>query len=101
MNASLMNLWERYRKTAVFVTHSIREAVYLSDRVLVMGNRPSTVIWEQPISFPRPRKLSIDESPEFNEVYGLLRRKIDQAYDNQPAAQTGHPVISNSYAIPQ
>ena len=42
MNIVLLALWERYRKTVLFVTHSIREAVLLSDRVLVMGGRPST-----------------------------------------------------------
>ena len=42
MNVLLLDLWERYRKTALFVTHSIREAVLLSDRVLVMGGQPST-----------------------------------------------------------
>lgn len=79
MNVALMTLWEEVRKTALFVTHSIREAVYLSDRVLVMGNRPSMVIWEEPIPFPRPRDLAIGETAEFNEICGRLRRKIDAA----------------------
>jgi NitT/TauT family transport system ATP-binding protein len=79
MNVGLMKLWEDVHKTALFVTHSIREAVFLSDRVLVMGGRPSTVVWEERITFPRPRDLAIGETTEFNEVCGRLRRKIDEA----------------------
>jgi NitT/TauT family transport system ATP-binding protein len=86
MNVALMEIWERYRKTALFVTHSIREAVYLSDRVLVMGRRPSTVIWDQPVPFARPRDLSIGETQEFNRICSVLRRKIDEAYGESPAA---------------
>jgi ABC-type branched-subunit amino acid transport system ATPase component len=43
MNAALAELWDRYHKTAIFITHSIREAVYLADRVLVMSPRPCSV----------------------------------------------------------
>jgi NitT/TauT family transport system ATP-binding protein len=86
MNVALMEIWERYRKTALFVTHSIREAVYLSDRVLVMGRRPSTVIWDQEVPFARPRDLSIGETAEFNRICGVLRRKIDEAYGETPVA---------------
>jgi NitT/TauT family transport system ATP-binding protein len=77
MNSVLMRLWEEVDKTALFVTHSIREAIYLSDRILVMGGRPSTVIWEERIPFTRPRDLRIGETPEFNEIAGRLRQKID------------------------
>jgi NitT/TauT family transport system ATP-binding protein len=79
MSLSLMTLWEEVRKSALFVTHSIRESVYLSDRVLVMGKRPSTVLWAERIPFPRPRALSIEETPEFNVICGRLRLKIDEA----------------------
>jgi NitT/TauT family transport system ATP-binding protein len=79
MNVSLMKLWEEVHKTALFVTHSIREAVFLSDRVLVMGKKPSTIFWEERISFPRPRDLSIGETSEFNEICSRLRHKIDDA----------------------
>jgi len=79
MSVSLMKLWEEVHKTALFVTHSIREAVFLSDRVLVMGKKPSTIFWEECITFPRPRDLSIGESAEFNEVCARLRHRIDEA----------------------
>jgi len=80
MNVALMDIWERYRKTALFVTHSIREAVYLADRVLVMGTRPSTVICDLEVPFARPRDLSVGETTEFNEMCGFLRRKIEHSY---------------------
>ena len=79
MNIVLMSLWQDIQKTALFVTHSIREAVFLSDRILVMGKRPSTVIFEQAVAFERPRKFEIEESPEFNAICGVLRRKMDEA----------------------
>jgi NitT/TauT family transport system ATP-binding protein len=79
MNVWLMKLWEEVRKSALFVTHSIREAVFLSDRILVMGKKPSTIFWEERMTFPRPRDLSIGESAEFNEICARLRHKIDDA----------------------
>jgi NitT/TauT family transport system ATP-binding protein len=79
MTVLLMTLWEEVRKSALFVTHSIREAVYLSDRVLVMGKHPSTVFWTERIPFPRPRPLSIEETAEFNAICSTLRLKIDEA----------------------
>ena len=87
MTVLLMTLWEEVRKSALFVTHSIREAVYLSDRVLVMGQHPSTVFWTERIPFPRPRPLSIEETAEFNAICSTLRLKIDEALG---AAATPH-----------
>jgi NitT/TauT family transport system ATP-binding protein len=76
MNLALMKIWEEHHRTAIFVTHSIREAVYLSDRVLVMSQRPGKVIADVKIPFARPRGLEIEESAEFNEICGYLRSKI-------------------------
>ena len=69
MNVVLAELLERYRKTVIFVTHSIREAVYLSDRVLVMGGRPSSIIQDVTIDFERPRRFDIEETPAFGEAH--------------------------------
>tara|TARA_R110002110_G_scaffold85816_2_gene223482 strand:+ start:66653 stop:67492 length:840 start_codon:yes stop_codon:yes gene_type:complete len=77
MNAVLMRMWESYHKTALFVTHSIREAVFLSDRVLVMSSRPGRIIEDITIPFPRPRTLEIGETTEFNEICGYLRGRIE------------------------
>ena len=87
MNVVLSEMLERYKKTVIFVTHSIREAVYLSDRVLVMGGRPSSILLDLPVSFERPRRFDIEESPEFMGLCRTLRQTIEQAH-----AQTGLPL---------
>ena len=79
MNIVLLELWERYRKTVLFVTHSIREAVLLSDRVLIMGRSPSKIIADMKVPFARPRDFAIGESSEFNELCAMLRNQIEIA----------------------
>ncbi|MEP9355777.1 ABC transporter ATP-binding protein [Xanthobacter sp. KR7-65] len=81
MNDALLDIWDRYRKTGLFVTHSIREAVYLADRVLVMTRRPATVVEDLRIPFPRPRERSIGEKAEFNEICAHLRNLIERRED--------------------
>lgn len=83
MNIVLLDLWERYRKTVLFVTHSIREAVLLSDRVLVMGRSPSRIIADVKVPFVRPRNFAIGESLEFNELCSLLRDQINAAREKR------------------
>ncbi|MGH9549854.1 MAG: ABC transporter ATP-binding protein, partial [Terriglobales bacterium] len=95
MNAVLMEIWDQYHKTGVFITHSIREAVFLSDRVLVMSKRPSKVVADVPIPFERPRKLSIMESPEFNRICGALREKIEEGYRKVGLGQPSVRTVSN------
>lgn len=80
MNIVLADMLENYNKTVLFVTHSIREAVYLSDRVLVMSGRPSTITLDLAIDFPRPRKPDIEDAPRFREMVRLLRESIEQAH---------------------
>jgi NitT/TauT family transport system ATP-binding protein len=80
MNEALMDIWSRYTKTALFVTHSIREAVYLADRVLVMNRRPATIVADVTIDLPRPRDPSIGETPRFNELCGQLRGMIEHSH---------------------
>jgi NitT/TauT family transport system ATP-binding protein len=77
MNDALLDIWDRYRKTGLFVTHSIREAVYLADRVLVMTRRPATVVEDLRIPFARPRDRAIGETAEFNAICAHLRGLID------------------------
>ncbi|GEL23161.1 hypothetical protein PSU4_21150 [Pseudonocardia sulfidoxydans NBRC 16205] len=62
---SLLDIWAQQRKTVLFVTHSIDEAVYLSDRILVMTFRPGTVRAEIPVDLPRPRDERVRNSAEF------------------------------------
>jgi NitT/TauT family transport system ATP-binding protein len=76
LNVTLLSIWERYQQTAFFVTHSIREAVYLSDRVVVLGRRPGQVVADVVIPFERPRDLSVGETVAFNRICGELRTAI-------------------------
>jgi NitT/TauT family transport system ATP-binding protein len=80
MNIALLDIWDRHKITAIFVTHSIREAVFLSDRVLVMGGRPSTFLADVEIPLRRPRDASLGESADFNAICGHLRRLIGEAH---------------------
>jgi len=80
MNQVLMDLWQDFKKTGLFVTHSIREAVFLSDRVLVMSARPGRIIEDFEVPFKRPRDFSIVDTAEFNEICGYLRGKIDSQH---------------------
>ncbi|HEY0249828.1 MAG TPA: ABC transporter ATP-binding protein [Gryllotalpicola sp.] len=68
MQEWLLDLWDDFQKTVVFVTHDIDEAVYLSDRVIVMSPRPGRIIADIPIELERPRKSGIVTSPEFVEL---------------------------------
>jgi len=79
MNLVLMKMWQEHHRTAIFVTHSIREAVFLSDRVLVMSRRPGRIVEDIRIPFPRPRGLEIGETVAFNEICGRLRARIDHS----------------------
>ena len=70
----LIALWEKTKTTVIFITHNIEEAVYLSDRILVLTNKPTKLKREILNDLPRPRKIS---SPEFvalrNEVTDLIK----------------------------
>ena len=77
MQEELTRVWERTRKTIVFVTHDIEEAVYLGDRVVVLTARPGRIRQEVKIDLPRPRGLEIKKSlrcHEYrNQIWDLIR----------------------------
>jgi NitT/TauT family transport system ATP-binding protein len=79
MGLALARIWDTTRKTAIFITHSIREAIFLSDRILVMGRRPSTIIEDVKVPFERPRDPSIEADPRFNELYLHLKASIHRS----------------------
>ena len=72
----LQRIWLDERKTIVFVSHDIREAVLLSDRVVVMSPRPGRVAETIEIDLPRPREPKITESVEFNSIVGRIRGRL-------------------------
>ena len=80
LNMELLRLWQRDRKTVVLVTHSISEAVLLSDRVLVMSERPGTIIEDVRIDLPRPRDPSVTrEDPAFGDYVVRLSKLMGVA----------------------
>jgi NitT/TauT family transport system ATP-binding protein len=80
MGLELLRIWQANRKSVLFVTHSIREAAFLSDRVLVMGRRPASMIAEIRIDTPRPRRLEMMEHPDFNAYIRELRKAIEASH---------------------
>jgi len=76
MNGELLRIWDRHRITVVMVTHSISEALFLADRVLVMTPRPGHVRAEFPVSLPRPRARAITTEPEFVRMVRAVRAEI-------------------------
>src|SRR5216683_1395808 len=71
LNLELQRIWLERRETVVFITHSITEAVFLADRVLIMTPRPGHIAEEVPVALPRPRALDVMAAPEFG---GIVRR---------------------------
>jgi NitT/TauT family transport system ATP-binding protein len=76
----LQDIWLGERKTVIFVTHDIREAVLLSDRVAVMSARPGRIRQVLPIDLPRPRPRELTEGVAFNQVVAHLRRTLESGY---------------------
>jgi len=77
MQTELMRIWEQGRKTVLFVTHQIDEAVFLSDRVLVFARRPGRVQETVEVTLPRPRALAIKRTPEFVAYVDRIWRLIE------------------------
>ncbi len=68
MQEWLMQLWSDFRKTVIFVTHDVEEAIYLSDEIHVMGTRPGRILETIPIDLPRPRLRTSSLMPEFLSI---------------------------------
>ena len=83
MGVELLRIWLHRRKTVIFVTHDIDEAVFLADRVVVMSARPSRVIEELRIDLERPRALDIENAAEFRryrqQIWDMLKSQVSIA----------------------
>ncbi len=77
MMLDLQSVWLQSKKTVLFITHSIQEAVFLSDRVIVMSPRPGTIDLDLRIDLPRPRSLHIMETPGFNAYMREIRETFE------------------------
>lgn len=79
MQEWLLSIWEHYQKSVLFITHSIEEALYLSDRILILSDRPGSIQKEIKVPFPRPRTESLLLSEKFmqlkKEIHYELRKK--------------------------
>jgi NitT/TauT family transport system ATP-binding protein len=73
LNNILLDIWQETRKTVLFVTHSISEAIYLSDRILVMGTKPGRLVKDVPIDLSRPRNDDTKIAPRFYDYVKELR----------------------------
>ena len=76
MSLELQRIWERFRKTVIFITHSIREAVFLADRVIVLSPRPAVIVRDISIDLPRPRTLATQDTQQFNSYCAAIRASL-------------------------
>ncbi len=76
MQTWLLGIWHRFKRSALFVTHSIDEAIYLSDRIYVISERPGKNTLEEQIDLPRPREAEIVTSAEFTAYKQRLREAL-------------------------
>jgi NitT/TauT family transport system ATP-binding protein len=76
MNLELLRIWQAKRKTVVMVTHSIQEALFLADRILVMSSRPGRIEATVAVPLPRPRRLEMLYGDEFGALSRQVRRAI-------------------------
>ncbi|MGD8243728.1 MAG: ABC transporter ATP-binding protein [Anaerolineae bacterium] len=78
MGRELLRIWRARRKTVVLVTHSVPEAVFLGDRVLVLGPRPATIVAEVPVDLPRPRTQTMREAPACTLMGQRVREALER-----------------------
>jgi NitT/TauT family transport system ATP-binding protein len=74
----LQDLWQQTGCTALLVTHDLREALFLSDTIYVMGARPSTIVYQVSVDLPRPRSLDMCFTDHFHDLYTELRHHIQR-----------------------
>lgn len=79
MGGELLRIWQARRKTVVMVTHSISEALFLSDRVLVLSQRPGQLRQDLPVRLPRPREENVRYTADFGDLARRVRQAIGEA----------------------
>jgi NitT/TauT family transport system ATP-binding protein len=87
----LLQMWERTRRTVVFITHDLSEAVALADRVLVMSARPGRIVADMPINLPRPRQVrALQSDPTFLSLYGQVWEQLERGIAMSGGASGEH-----------
>jgi len=87
MQRELLRVWEHHKKTVLYVTHSVVEATYLADRVVVLTARPSKVKGIVDIDIPRPRSYTDEDYLHVREeILGLLDEEVNKAFDKEKPA---------------
>lgn len=81
LNLELINIQRRLKQTIVFVTHNIEEAVFISDRILIMSAQPGKIIEEITVNLPQKRNQEIRNSQEFFQVVKQVRGLLEKNYD--------------------
>lgn len=104
MQAELLRIWNEANKTVLFITHQIDEAIYLSDRVVVMSARPGRILADIPIELERPRRLEIKRTPEFiryaDQVWTLISSQLRPESPVVPDDHQGHGRLPHDPASP-
>jgi ABC-type nitrate/sulfonate/bicarbonate transport system, ATPase component len=77
MHSELLRIWETTHVSIVLVTHSLAEAIFLSDRVVVMSSHPGRVADTIEVDFPRPRRTDLKDSPEFSRIAHRIRVSLE------------------------
>lgn len=78
----LLEIWQKHKKTVIFVTHSVQEAVYLADRVLVMTARPGQIKLDNPIDLPYPREFTSKGFRDHEKlIYDVLDEELAKTFD--------------------
>jgi ABC-type nitrate/sulfonate/bicarbonate transport system ATPase subunit len=88
MQDFLLDIWGRFRHTIVFITHDVREAIYLSDRIYVMTARPARTRVVIDVPLPRPRALEIVTTPEFAQLEAQLLRTLREESRHMRSQET-------------
>jgi len=99
MQAELLKIWSEARKTVLFITHQINEAVYLADRVAVMSARPGSVKGVFEIPFERPRTLRIKRDPGFLEIEDAIWQMVEETPERIGIAKTA--TLSHDPGVPR
>jgi NitT/TauT family transport system ATP-binding protein len=89
MQAELLKIWTQAKKTVLFITHQINEAVYLADRVVVMSARPGRVKGMFQIPFARPRTLGLKRDPGFLALEDAIWKLIEEEAESISRGGTG------------